>query len=63
MDKAKRLWPGRLHPQWLGVPVAMLPLVVDNDPSKIKWVLFVSSGGDHGPLIQYFVGDFDGVRL
>ncbi|GAA4099319.1 glycoside hydrolase family 32 protein [Mucilaginibacter panaciglaebae] len=39
---------------------SMLPLVVDNDPNKIKWVMFVSSGGDHGPLIQYFVGDFDG---
>jgi len=39
---------------------SMLPLVVDNDSKNIKWVLFVSSGGDHGPLIQYFVGDFDG---
>ncbi|MBC7401137.1 MAG: glycoside hydrolase family 32 protein [Mucilaginibacter sp.] len=42
---------------------SLLPLVVDNDPSNIKWVLFVSSGGDHGPLIQYFVGDFDGVNF
>jgi fructan beta-fructosidase len=39
---------------------SLLPLVVDEDPKKVKWVLFVSSGGDHGPLIQYFVGDFDG---
>jgi fructan beta-fructosidase len=39
---------------------SILPLVVDGDPSKVKWVLFASSGGDHGPLIQYFVGDFDG---
>jgi fructan beta-fructosidase len=39
---------------------SLLPLVVDGNPSNIKWVLFVSSGGEHGPLIQYFVGDFDG---
>ncbi|MCC8425370.1 glycoside hydrolase family 32 protein [Mucilaginibacter sp. UR6-11] len=39
---------------------SLLPLVVDNDPKNIKWVMLVSSGGDHGPLIQYFVGDFDG---
>jgi fructan beta-fructosidase len=42
---------------------SMLPLVVDNDPAKTKWVLFVSSGGGHGPLIQYFVGDFDGTSF
>jgi len=42
---------------------SMLPLVVDDNPSKIKWVMFVSSGGDHGPLIQYFVGDFDGTTF
>jgi fructan beta-fructosidase len=40
---------------------SLLPLMVDGNPSEIKWVLFVSSGGDHGPLIQYFVGDFDGI--
>lgn len=42
---------------------SLLPLTVDDDPKKIKWVLFVSSGGDHGPLIQYFVGDFDGTTF
>jgi levanase/fructan beta-fructosidase len=42
---------------------SMLPLVVDNNPAKIKWILFVSSGGGHGPLIQYFVGDFDGTTF
>jgi fructan beta-fructosidase len=42
---------------------SLLPLMVDNNSLKIKWVLFVSSGGEHGPLIQYFVGDFDGVRF
>lgn len=40
---------------------SLLPLVVDGNPANIKWVLFVSSGGEHGPLIQYFVGDFDGT--
>ncbi len=42
---------------------SLLPLTVDNDPAKTKWVLFVSSGGEHGPLMQYFVGDFDGVNF
>ncbi|MDN5286324.1 MAG: glycoside hydrolase family 32 protein [Mucilaginibacter sp.] len=40
---------------------SLLPLVVDGNPANIKWVLFVSSGGEHGPLMQYFVGDFDGT--
>jgi levanase/fructan beta-fructosidase len=42
---------------------SLVPLVVDNDPAKIKWVLFVSSGGDHGPLMQYYVGEFDGTTF
>ncbi len=42
---------------------SLLPLVVDNDPAKAKWVLLVSCGGDHGPLMQYFVGDFDGMTF
>lgn len=42
---------------------SLLPLIVDNDPSKTKWVLFVSCGGDHGPLMQYYVGDFDGTTF
>jgi levanase/fructan beta-fructosidase len=42
---------------------SLLPIPVDNNPAKIKWVLLVSSGGDHGPLMQYFVGDFDGTHF
>ena len=42
---------------------SLLPLTVDNEPANIKWALFVSSGGDHGPLMQYFVGDFDGINF
>jgi len=42
---------------------SLLPLRVDGDPTHIKWVLFVSSGGDHGPLMQYYIGDFDGVTF
>ncbi|SDT32749.1 levanase [Mucilaginibacter mallensis] len=42
---------------------SILPLTVDGDPAKTKWALFVSSGGGHGPLIQYFVGDFDGITF
>ncbi len=42
---------------------SLLPLVVDGNPANIKWVLFVSSGGEHGPLMQYFVGDFDGISF
>lgn len=40
---------------------SLLPVSVEGDPSKTKWVLFVSCGGDHGPLMQYWVGDFDGI--
>jgi fructan beta-fructosidase len=39
---------------------SLIPLPVDGNPAKIKYVLFVSSGGDHGPLMQYYIGDFDG---
>lgn len=42
---------------------SILPLVVDGNPANIKWVLFVSLGGEHGPLIQYFIGDFDGTTF
>jgi fructan beta-fructosidase len=42
---------------------SLLPLVVDGNASNIKWVLFVSSGGEHGPLMQYYVGDFDGTSF
>lgn len=42
---------------------SLIPLQVDNDPSKTKWVMFVSSGGDRGPLMQYYIGDFDGTTF
>lgn len=42
---------------------SLLPLIVDGSPANIKWVLLVSSGGDHGPLMQYYVGDFDGITF
>lgn len=42
---------------------SLLPLEVDGDPSHIKWVLFVSYFGEHGPQMQYFIGDFDGVTF
>lgn len=42
---------------------SLIPLTVDNNPAKTKWVLFLSSGGEHGPLMQYFVGDFDGINF
>ena len=42
---------------------SLLPLEIDGNPANIKWVLFVSSGGEHGPLMQYFVGDFDGTHF
>ncbi|PST81681.1 glycoside hydrolase [Pedobacter yulinensis] len=39
----------------------IVPLPVDGDPKRIKWLMMVSSGGDRGPaFMQYFVGDFDG---
>ncbi len=42
---------------------SLLPLTVDGDAKKIKWVLFVSCFGDHGPLMQYYIGDFDGTTF
>ncbi|MEN0055747.1 MAG: glycoside hydrolase family 32 protein [Mucilaginibacter sp.] len=42
---------------------SLLPITVDGNAQKVKWVLFVSCGGDHGPLMQYYVGDFDGVNF
>lgn len=42
---------------------SLLPLIVDNDPAKVKWVLLVSAGGPHGPFMQYFIGDFDGTTF
>lgn len=42
---------------------SLIPLPVDGNPANIKYVLFVSAFGDHGPQMQYFVGDFDGKTL
>jgi len=39
---------------------SLIPLPVNGDLHHIKYVLFVSLFGDHGPAMQYFVGDFDG---
>lgn len=39
---------------------SFFPLAVDNDPTRIKWVLAISVQ----PLsAQYFIGDFDGYRF
>lgn len=42
---------------------SILPVKAEGQPGKTKWVMLVSSGGDHGPLMQYFVGDFDGTTF
>lgn len=42
---------------------SLMPLTIDNVNKKVQWVMFVSSGGDHGPLMQYYVGDFDGTTF
>ncbi len=42
---------------------SMIPLAVDGDPARIKWVLMVCAGSSRGPFMQYFVGDFDGVTF
>lgn len=34
-----------------------------NGSQQEKWVLLVSCFQDHGPLMQYFVGDFDGKEF
>lgn len=42
---------------------SLVPLPVDGNPANIKYVLFISCFGDHGPQVQYFVGDFDGTTF
>lgn len=42
---------------------SLVPLEVDGNHSNVKYVLFVSLFGDHGPEMQYFVGDFDGTTF
>jgi len=40
---------------------SLTPMPVDGDPSKIKWLLMVSSGNQDAETgMQYFIGDFDG---
>jgi len=41
----------------------IIPLAVDGNPKNIKWVLAISLFGPRGPMIQYFVGDFDGKNF
>lgn len=38
----------------------IVPLAVDGNPKNTKWLMMISSGGPRGPLMQYFVGSFDG---
>ncbi|MGZ3873319.1 MAG: glycoside hydrolase family 32 protein [Mucilaginibacter sp.] len=42
---------------------SLLPLPVDGNKANTKYVLFVSNFGEHGPQMQYFVGDFDGTTF
>ena len=42
---------------------SLVPLPVDGNPAKIKYILFVSCFGEHGPQVQYFIGDFDGKQF
>lgn len=44
---------------------ALLPVPIQNEPGKSKWVLFVSSGHPQKGYLgmQYFVGDFDGTTF
>lgn len=44
----------------------LFPLPLDDDPTRIRWVLLVSvqdGAPAGGSGMQYFVGDFDGVRF
>lgn len=49
---------GAVDGQWECVD--FFPLLVDDDPSKEKWVLLISVQPRNG---QYFIGDFDGERF
>lgn len=44
---------------------ALMPVPIENEPGKQKWVLFVSSGHPQKDYVgmQYFVGDFDGKEF
>jgi fructan beta-fructosidase len=41
---------------------ALMPVPIQNEPGKAKWVLFISAGHPQKDYVgmQYFVGDFDG---
>ncbi|MBC3788800.1 glycoside hydrolase family 32 protein [Spirosoma utsteinense] len=41
---------------------ALMPVPIQNEPGKTKWVLFISAGHPQKDYVgmQYFVGDFDG---
>ncbi|WP_443944828.1 glycoside hydrolase family 32 protein [Pedobacter sp. AW1-32] len=38
----------------------LIPLAVDENQDDVKWVLAISLFGPRGPMMQYFIGDFDG---
>ncbi len=42
---------------------SLIPLPVDGNAANTKYILFVSNFGEHGPQMQYFVGDFDGTTF
>lgn len=44
---------------------ALMPVPIQNEPGKSRWVLFISSGHPQKDYVgmQYFVGDFDGKEF
>lgn len=44
---------------------ALMPVPIQNEPGKSRWVLFISSGHPQKEYVgmQYFVGDFDGKEF
>lgn len=44
---------------------ALMPVPIQNEPGKSRWVLFISAGHPQSGYVgmQYFVGDFDGTNF
>jgi len=44
---------------------ALMPVPIENEPGKSRWVLFISAGHPQKEYVgmQYFVGDFDGTNF
>jgi fructan beta-fructosidase len=44
---------------------ALMPVPIQNEPGKTRWVLFISAGHPQKDYVgmQYFVGDFDGKNF